>query len=98
MLICVNIKCQLKNPLPTGVHAKNYNIEIETVNRIWNMGTNKYLVKANTKLSDYKHNMESFRYCMIDVPGDSREDIMEKYVRIQAMLGYEFTNELKKTS
>jgi len=48
------------------------------------------LIQENTQLSDYKHNPESFRYCMLDIPGDSRAEIMEKHKRIMSLLGYEF--------
>jgi hypothetical protein len=48
------------------------------------------LVHENANLSDFKHNPESYRYCMIDVPGNSHEEIMTKYDCVVAMLGYEF--------
>ncbi|MEA1968870.1 MAG: hypothetical protein U9N77_11715, partial [Thermodesulfobacteriota bacterium] len=39
---------------------------------------------------DFKHNPESYRYCIIDVPGNSREEIMLKYENVVTMLGYKF--------
>jgi hypothetical protein len=48
------------------------------------------LIQERRKLSDYKHNPESFRYCVLDIPGDSREEIMRKYHRVASMLRYEF--------
>ncbi len=53
------------------------------------------LIQENTQLSDYKHNPESFRYCMLDIPGNSRAEIMEKYNTIMSLLGYEFAEEDK---
>ncbi len=48
------------------------------------------LVYEHTWLSDYKHNPDSYRYCIIDVPGNSREEIMDKYHHVISLLGYEF--------
>ncbi len=48
------------------------------------------LVSENTLLSDYKHNPDSYRYCIIDVPGNNREEILAKYKHIFSMLNYEF--------
>jgi len=48
------------------------------------------LIHENLNLSDFKHNPESFRYCVIDVPGDTHKEIMDKYEEIVAMLGYNF--------
>lgn len=48
------------------------------------------LVHENVNLSDFKHNPDSFRYCVLDVPGNSREEIMAKYDDVVAMLGYKF--------
>ncbi len=48
------------------------------------------LIQENTQLSDYKHNPESFRYCMLDIPGNSRAEIMDKYSQVVSLLGYEF--------
>ncbi len=48
------------------------------------------LVHENANLSDFKHNPESFRYCIIDVPGNSDEEIMLKYEDVVSMLGYNF--------
>ncbi|WP_241080769.1 ATP-grasp domain-containing protein [Natranaerofaba carboxydovora] len=50
----------------------------------------KNLVDANTKLSDYKQNPNSYRYCILDVPGNNKEDILKKYENIVNKLGYEF--------
>ncbi len=48
------------------------------------------LIHENVNLSDFKHNPESFRYCILDVPGNSREEIMSKYDDVTAMLSYKF--------
>jgi hypothetical protein len=48
------------------------------------------LIHENTCLSDYKHNPESFRYCIMDIPGNTREEIMNKYHHVISMLKYEF--------
>jgi len=48
------------------------------------------LIHENVNLSDFKHNPESFRYCVLDVPGNSREEIMSKYDDVVAMLAYKF--------
>lgn len=63
---------------------------IEELNRQYPEVAIKNLVSANTKLSDYKQNPKSFRYCILDVPGENREEIMKKYENIIAKLGYEF--------
>jgi len=48
------------------------------------------LIYERSNLSDYKHNPESFRYCMLDIPGHSREEIMAAFEHIISLLGYEF--------
>ena len=48
------------------------------------------LVQEKSNLSDYKHNPESFRYCMLDIPGQTREEILQAYTHITSLLGYEF--------
>ncbi|MFW6082056.1 MAG: ATP-grasp domain-containing protein [Desulfosalsimonas sp.] len=48
------------------------------------------LIHENVNLSDFKHNPESFRYCIIDVPGNSRDEIMTKYHDVVDMLAYKF--------
>ncbi len=48
------------------------------------------LIHENVNLSDFKHNPESFRYCIIDVPGNSRDEIMSKYHDVVEMLAYKF--------
>ncbi|MCF8024673.1 MAG: ATP-grasp domain-containing protein [Desulfobacteraceae bacterium] len=48
------------------------------------------LIHENVNLSDFKHNPESFRYCILDVPGNSREEILSKYDDVVAMLSYKF--------
>ena len=50
------------------------------------------LVHEGFNLSDFKHNPESFRYCVLDVPGDSHEEIMQKYEDVVHILGYKFTS------
>ena len=64
--------------------------DIEEIGRIYPEVTVKNLVNVNTKLSDYKQNPLSYRYCMLDVPGNSTEEIMHKLVDVKALLGYEF--------
>jgi len=56
------------------------------------------LIHENASLSDFKHNPESYRYCIIDVPGNSREEIMMKYENVVAMLGYRFETPGMETS
>ncbi len=63
---------------------------LEGLNRQYPEVAIKNLVYANTKLSDYKQNPNSFRYSILDVPGNSREEIMKKYEIIVDNLGYEF--------
>ncbi len=48
------------------------------------------LIHENTKLSDYKHNPDSFRYCVLDIPGNSHQEIMEKYKQVTGLLNYQF--------
>ncbi|MCF8111203.1 MAG: ATP-grasp domain-containing protein [Desulfobacteraceae bacterium] len=48
------------------------------------------LIHENVNLSDFKHNPESFRYCILDVPGNSREEILSKYHDVVTMLAYKF--------
>jgi hypothetical protein len=48
------------------------------------------LIQENSWLSDYKHNPESFRYCMLDIPGNSSQEIMDKYQEVVSLLNYEF--------
>jgi len=50
------------------------------------------LIYENLNLSDFKHNPESFRYAVVDVPGDSHEKIMEKYEAVVSLLGYKFAH------
>ncbi|MFP4572125.1 MAG: acetyl-CoA carboxylase biotin carboxylase subunit family protein [Desulfobacterales bacterium] len=49
------------------------------------------LIHENAKLSDFKHNPESYRYAVVDVPGDSHDKIMKKYNKVISMLGYRFS-------
>lgn len=56
------------------------------------------LIHENAHLSDFKHNPESYRYCIIDVPGNSREEIMLKYENVVTMLGYKFDIVSKNSS
>ncbi|ACB84029.1 ATP-grasp domain-containing protein [Natranaerobius thermophilus] len=71
---------------------------LKEINELYPEVTVKNLVDANSKLSDYKQNLESFRYAIIDVPGNSRDEIMEKYRDIKSRLGYEFDSELKEAN
>lgn len=48
------------------------------------------LIQEHSNLSDYKHNPQSFRYCILDVPGNSEEEIMRKKEHIVSLLNYEF--------
>ena len=48
------------------------------------------LIHESLKLSDFKHNPQSFRYGVVDVPGNSHEEIMAKYEDVLSMLGYRF--------
>ncbi len=48
------------------------------------------LVQEHALLSDFKHNPESYRYCILDIPGNSHEEIMDKYERVVSLLNYEF--------
>lgn len=48
------------------------------------------LVYENANLSDFKHNPQSYRYCLLDIPGENREDILAKYDHVVSMLGYKF--------
>ncbi len=48
------------------------------------------LIQEGFNLSDYKHNPQSFRYCFLDIPGDSPEEILAACDRIMDLLGYEF--------
>ena len=46
------------------------------------------LVHEGLNLSDFKHNPDSYRYCIIDIPGDDHAQIMQKYEEVTAILGY----------
>jgi len=48
------------------------------------------LVHEHARLSEFKHNPESYRYCILDIPGNSEKEIMDKYERVTSMLNYEF--------
>jgi len=48
------------------------------------------LIQENSLLSDYKHNPESYRYCILDIPGQSPQEIQDKHARVVATLNYEF--------
>ncbi len=64
--------------------------DLEKVKMYYPEVTVKNMVTTDTMLSDYKQNPESFRYCILDVPGQSHEEIMEKYEHVRSLLGYEF--------
>ena len=49
------------------------------------------LIHENASLSDFRHNPESYRYCVIDIPGNGHEEIMAKYDDVVSMLGYKFS-------
>jgi hypothetical protein len=48
------------------------------------------LIHENLNLSDFKHNPESYRYGVVDVPGNSHEEIMQKFDHLVSLLGYRF--------
>ena len=48
------------------------------------------LIQEGWNLSDYKHNPQSYRYCFLDIPGNSPEEILVTYDRIVELLDYEF--------
>ncbi len=48
------------------------------------------LVQEGFNLSDFKHNPQSFRYCVVDIPGNTHEEIMQKYEDVIDILGYKF--------
>ena len=48
------------------------------------------LIQEGFNLSDYKHNPQSYRYCFLDIPGNSPEEILFTYDRILNLLDYEF--------
>jgi len=50
------------------------------------------LVHENASLSGFKHNPQSFRYGVVDVPGNSHDEIMTKYYDVVDMLGYKFVD------
>jgi len=52
--------------------------------------TVRNLIHENAMLSEFKHNPESFRYCILDIPGDSEEEIMSAYREVTAILNYAF--------
>ncbi len=52
--------------------------------------TIRNLIHENLNLSDFKHNPESFRYGVVEVPGNSHSEIMEKYQVVVSLLGYKF--------
>ncbi len=48
------------------------------------------LIQEGFNLSDYKHNPQSYRYCFLDIPGNSPDEILLTYERILGLLDYEF--------
>ncbi len=66
--------------------------DLESINRNYPEVNVKNLITANTRLSDYKQNLESYRYCILDIPGYDSTDIIKKYDSICKQLGYEFSN------
>jgi len=55
--------------------------------------TVRNLIQENTLLSEFKHNPESYRYCVLDIPGDSEEEIMSAYQEVTSILNYAFENQ-----
>lgn len=51
------------------------------------------LIHENAKLSDFKHNPQSFRYAVIDIPGNRHDEIMAKYDKVLSLLGYKFADQ-----
>ena len=49
---------------------------------------NKFV--AGYLLSDYRQPVDSFRYAIVDVPGNSHEEVMANLSEIKSMLGYDF--------
>jgi hypothetical protein len=49
-------------------------------------------VKENTKLSDYKQPKNALGYCVVDVAGESHEEVLENLDLIVEEAGYEFKN------
>jgi biotin carboxylase len=54
------------------------------------------LVKRNQKLSDLEQDTQSYRYCIIDIPGISRQDIFYKLKIIEGLLDFEFQEVAQK--
>ncbi len=52
--------------------------------------TVRNLIHENALLSEFKHNPESYRYCILDVPGNSEEEIMSAYQDVTSILNYGF--------
>ncbi|MFP4168539.1 MAG: acetyl-CoA carboxylase biotin carboxylase subunit family protein [Desulfonatronovibrionaceae bacterium] len=50
------------------------------------------LVHEGFNLSEFKHNPDSYRYCVLDIPGDSHEEVMHKYEEVVNMLGYKLVS------
>ncbi len=85
---CFNF--ELREPEDREIIRVPMKTDLEEIERNYPGVTVKNLVDANTNLSDYKQNPKSYRYCLIDIPGDSREEIEEKLEEIKPLLGYEF--------
>ena len=47
-------------------------------------------LKINTKISDYSQPSDSYAYCIIDVLGNDKEEILNKLEDIKKELNYEF--------
>lgn len=63
---------------------------IDRIKKIYPGVEIRNLILNGGKLSDYKHNPESYRYCILDIPGESNEEIMDKFEDIKEMLNYRF--------
>ncbi|MCF8012250.1 MAG: ATP-grasp domain-containing protein [Clostridiales bacterium] len=66
--------------------------DIDRINTFYPEIEIRNLIDNDTQLSDYKQNPESFRYCIIDIPGNSQKEIMDKFEQVKSMLDYQFAD------
>ncbi|MFW5983195.1 MAG: ATP-grasp domain-containing protein [bacterium] len=85
---CVNF--ELRETEDKEIVRIPMNTDLEEIEILYPEVTVKNMVEAQTKLSDYRQNPLSYRYCILDVPGNSRQEISQKYADIIPRLGYEF--------
>jgi hypothetical protein len=55
------------------------------------------LVKKNQRLSEIDQDTQSYRYCLIDIPGNSKHEILSKFNKIDSMLDFNFKHVQQKT-